>query len=710
MNISLFKNLKWFFVDQFMLWGGSSGGGGGPTTTTQVTSNIPDYAKPYVENMLQSTQAQIYNDDMTTFRPYTPYSSDPNDYVAGFSPLQQSAQQSAYNMTTPGQFNAASGLAGMSGVGSMGIAGQAAGAGQQYAQQATNPYATQAYMSPYMQNVVDYQKSQAVRDFGMGQGARKAQAVGQGAFGGNRQALMESEAQRGLMSQLGGIEATGAQQAFQNAQQQQQFGANLGLQGYGTALQGLGQANQAAGTLGQLGTQQLGAEQSIINTQNQMGAQQQQQEQQKINQAIQDYATAQQYPMMQLGMMNAMLRGLPLQQSTTQQYQAAPSAVSQLGGLAATGIGAYGALKAGGGKITEKSYAAGGNVKGYAGDEGSVVGLGVLDDTKAKLESLPTSQLKELAASSSSEMIREKAKEVLATRQPAVAAKRPAGIAAAPVPESMFSAAGGGIVAFAGEDGSLVEKPEEKDAMSKLISRNIDLMREKGLGVETEERKALRAQTIADRDAAEAGKDKNAWLALMKGGAKAMAGKSQYALSNIGEGISEGVGAYAKGEKDYADILKGIRAGEIDINKLDATERNNLLHYALTGAVSEQNALEAGKTRRQTASIAAANRNSDKVNSLFSTMYSANLKSAQDKLGIDAVTPEMRDAISEQTMQQVDTVLSAQGKKGLNTKGKNKAVDVPTIEGAKPTTQAEYNKLPKGAHYIDPNGKTRIKG
>jgi hypothetical protein len=329
------------------LEGGSSGGGGGPQTTNTNTSNIPEYARPYVENMLASTQKQIYttNDqgEQTGFRPYQPYSTNPNDYVAGFSPLQQQSQAGAAYLQTPDQYGAGSSLSGISGLGSLGIAGQAAGAGQQYALGATDPRTTQAYMSPYMQNVVDYQKSQAVRDYGIGQQGLRAQAARSGAFGGSRQAIQESEAQRALGSQLQGITAQGSQQAFQNAQQAQQFGANLGLQGYGTALQGLGQANTAGGTLGQLGTQQLGAQTNILNLQSQAGAQQQAQEQQKINQAIQDYATAQQYPYMQLGIMNSMLRGLPLQSTTTASYQAQPSTGQQLLGY---GLGALGAYKA----------------------------------------------------------------------------------------------------------------------------------------------------------------------------------------------------------------------------------------------------------------------------------------------------------------------------------------------------------------------------
>jgi len=331
------------FFTPIQLGFGGGGGGGQPTTSTTNTSNLPEYVKPYVENMLGSAQTQIYNDDMTTFRPYQPYSSDVNDYVAGFSPLQQQAQEATANLQTPGQIGQGSGLAGMSGLGSLALAGQAAGAGQNFMQQATDPRATQAFMSPYMQNVVDYQKGQAFRDYQIGQPKMQAAAVGQGAFGGNRLAIQQAEAQRNLMGQMQGIEATGAQEAFKNAQQQQQFGANLGLQGIGAGLQGLGQATQAGTALGQLGTAQLGAETGIINAQTQQGSAQQAAEQQKINQAIQDYATAQQYPMMQLSMMNSLLRGLPMQNTTTQQYQAQPGTAQQALGL---GLGALGAYKA----------------------------------------------------------------------------------------------------------------------------------------------------------------------------------------------------------------------------------------------------------------------------------------------------------------------------------------------------------------------------
>jgi len=123
-------------------------------------------------------------------------------------------------------------------------------------------------------------------------------------------------------------------------------GAQTGLQGVGQGvnagqygLAGLNQAGQQATNLANIGTQQLGAEQGVIGTQAQQGATQQAQQQNIINQAIQNYATAQQYPFMQLGLLNSMLRGLPMQQASTSMYQAAPSTVSQLAGLGTAGLG-----------------------------------------------------------------------------------------------------------------------------------------------------------------------------------------------------------------------------------------------------------------------------------------------------------------------------------------------------------------------------------
>jgi len=332
---------------------GSGGGGSapaGPTQTTVTNTNIPDYAQPYVSNMLNAAQAQIYTPDMTGFNAYTPYSQNPQDYVAGFSPLQQQAQSSAANLQLPGAMGAAQGL---TAAGTLG----AFGAGQNYANQATDPNAMQAYMSPYENNVIQQQLLENQRQYGIQGAGEQAAATSAGAFGGTREALMNAENTRNQNTAGNQIVAQGLQNAFQNAQQAQQFGANLNLQGTQAGLAG---ANQ----LGNLGNQQLAAQQNILGTQNTLGAQQQGQQQNVINQAVQNYATAQQYPMLQLGMLNSMLRGLPMQQSSTQMYQAAPNTASQLAGLGTAGLGLAAMSKAASGGLGKDiaKYAPGGAI------------------------------------------------------------------------------------------------------------------------------------------------------------------------------------------------------------------------------------------------------------------------------------------------------------------------------------------------------------
>jgi hypothetical protein len=423
---------------------GKGGGGGGPQQNTNYTTNIPEYAKPFVMNMLNSAQSQIYNDDMSTFRGYKPYSNDPTNYFAGPSGLQQSTYGEAGQMQTPGQFNLATGMGGIAGMGQM-------NAGRQFAQQATDPYAVQQYMSPYMQNVVDTQKSGAIRDFQIGQTARQGQQTRQGAFGGSRGAIENAEAQRNLMSQMQGIQATGTQKAFEDAQRQQQFGANLGLQG----LQG---ASQTAGMLGQLGGAQQQADLARMGFQNQLGQQQQQYQQGIINQAVQDYATQQQYPMIQLSNMSNLLRGLPMQAGSTQMYQAAPNALSQLGGLGATALGVYGASggfrAAQGGEV--KSYAEGGEVASYA--PGGVVG-----GVEAQLMQMDIPQLTQIAKTSPSVSIRQKAAEIIAQKQATAQTKQSMGLEGAPAGNlDDLGMAGGGIVAFSGTAGSYVDPDEPR--------------------------------------------------------------------------------------------------------------------------------------------------------------------------------------------------------------------------------------------------------
>jgi len=326
----------------------------GPTQTNVTNTNIPEYAQPYVMNMLQAAQGQIFTPDMSGIRPYTPYSTNPTDYIAGFSPLQQQAQSSAANLQTPSQYGAATGLTGLTAGASMGLAGQEAQTGQNLAQASTNPAAVGAYMNPFIQNALAPSQQLLNQQYGMQGAAQQGAATQQGAFGGSRNALMQGLNEQNRMLAQNQLVGNAYSQAFGNAQNQMNQVSQQGLAGQQAAMQGIGQTGQMANQLAGIGGAQLAAQQGIIGTQAQQGGAQQTQQQNIINQAVQNYATAQQYPMMQLANMSGLLRGLPLQATSTQSYQAPPSTISQLSGLGLTGAAAYGLMKKKGGKIEEK--------------------------------------------------------------------------------------------------------------------------------------------------------------------------------------------------------------------------------------------------------------------------------------------------------------------------------------------------------------------
>jgi hypothetical protein len=267
--------------------------------------------------------------------------------------LQQQVQYNAANLQMPDQYNQATGMTGIAGMGSLGAAQQGMGAGANYASQVTNPNAVGAYMNPYQQNVIDVQNQAAQRQADIARNQRNAQATKSGAFGGSRQAIENAEANRSLQSLMNNNQLQGQQQAYQSAIQNMQYGAGLGLQGLGMGLQGYGQAGQAGASLANIGNQQLAAQQGILGLQNQIGAQQQAQEQQITNQAIQNYANQQQAPMQAYNQYNALLRGYAIPGMTTTQYQAAPSMTSQIAGLGTAAAGAYGLMKKKGGTIKE---------------------------------------------------------------------------------------------------------------------------------------------------------------------------------------------------------------------------------------------------------------------------------------------------------------------------------------------------------------------
>lgn len=443
-----------------------------PAETTQTSiSELPEWARGYAKDTLAKASA------LTDINK-NPYQQYGGQRIAGFTPLQEQTFQTAAGMQPSQQLGLGTSLAGTAGLGALGTNYRA---GQFYGGQFNQPTAEQ-YMDPYMQSVVDYQKGQALRDYQIAQPMRQAQAVRQGAFGGSRSAIMDAEAQRALNAQLQGIEATGRQSAFQNAQQQfnadmarnlqaqqlreqsRQYGAGLGMQGLQTGL-------QAAGQLGQLGQTQYGQQMGITQLQSQLGAQQQAQAQRPLDVAYQDFLNQQNYPYKQLGFMSDMIRGLPLgQQSTAQMYQAPPSTLQTVGAL---GLGAYGVNQ------LMKNSASGGLASSYAGggmvafrDGGDTdIAHSPMDDPAEMAQAvskLSDEQLQQIIQHPSSAAELQAAKTELATR-----ASESRGLASAynvmpqqapqQTPQApMVQAARGGIMAFAGDDESLVTDEDEK--------------------------------------------------------------------------------------------------------------------------------------------------------------------------------------------------------------------------------------------------------
>jgi hypothetical protein len=347
---------------------GKGGGGAAPPTQQTVTqTNLPEYAKPYFTNLMQRAQAESY-------RGYTPYRGE---RIAGFTPAQMEVQQETMGMETPGQFGVGTGFAGAGGMqglqygqAGMGLGAMGAQAGNQFFGMATDPYATQAFMSPYMQNVVETQKQAAIRDAQISNLAGNLGAARQGTYGGARQLLAQTERERALGGKLGDIQAAGTQKAFEDAQRTMQFGSDLGLRGLGVGLQGVSaglqgaqQATQAGATLGQLGTAEQAADLQRLTAQSAIGEQQRALEQQKLDTAYADFLRQRDYPMEQLGYFSNILRGVPVQLGSTQTtYAQPPSIASQVGGLGLAGlsIGKMAGAFAEGGEVS--AYAPGGAV------------------------------------------------------------------------------------------------------------------------------------------------------------------------------------------------------------------------------------------------------------------------------------------------------------------------------------------------------------
>ena len=241
----------------------------------QTTSNIGAAQQPYYNTAMQQAAGLLT----------APTPIYDRDRLEGFTAQQKNLQGQVAGLQAPGQFGTATNLAATSGLGSLqagqytpgqfnvgalgnlgnvrdATAERVQAERMQAAQTGYNPnlttfqmqapaqfgqQQTEQYMSPYIRNVLDTQKREAITDARKGQIVQDLGAARQGTYGGSRQLLAGLERERGLGQQLGDIEARGLQSAFENAQaqferdraagmtaQQQNLAAQLGVQQLGT--------------------------------------------------------------------------------------------------------------------------------------------------------------------------------------------------------------------------------------------------------------------------------------------------------------------------------------------------------------------------------------------------------------------------------------------------------------------------------------------
>lgn len=240
--------------------------------------------------------------------------------------LQQFQMGPAERVGGPGGFERVTGPSGFERVNAPGVGTFQMGPAERVGAERFGGAQAAEYMSPYMENVVEQQKRSAIRDYSRQIPGLQAAGIRAGARGGTREAILQAEAQRNLQDQLGNIEATGRQGAFQQAQQQ--FGADR------AAAMQAALANQQAGLT--TGQQNLAAQQTAQQLGVQTGLQSQLANQAAAQQAAQMGMTAQQLNQaagLQTGQMGlqAALANQQAGLTTGQQNLAALLGVQQLG-------------------------------------------------------------------------------------------------------------------------------------------------------------------------------------------------------------------------------------------------------------------------------------------------------------------------------------------------------------------------------------------
>ena len=302
-----------------------------PQTTVQ-TSGVPEEAKPYLygDRGILNRASALSEQPMNL----------PDYQVAGFTQPQLQAFQLAqrgiggYMPALSEGFRATQG--------GIGAAGQAMGLVPSALRGYDPTTGYQGFMNPYLEEVVRQSEKDIGRQGAMQAQGIRSQAVGQGAFGGSRQAVAERELGRNIADQQArtssSLRAQGFEQAQANAMNAFENQMLRGLQGaqtIGNLGQGLGSLGAQMGNLGELG-QNLNIRD--VGTLMDIGTMQQAQAQAGLDALRQNQYQRTMAPYQQLGFMSDIFQGMPIGQVQTTSAPG-PNPVSQWGGLA---LSAYG--------------------------------------------------------------------------------------------------------------------------------------------------------------------------------------------------------------------------------------------------------------------------------------------------------------------------------------------------------------------------------
>lgn len=259
---------------------GTTGTTGVTTTTdpmvglqTGTESNLSNWAGPYVTEMLGRGQA-------LASQPYQAYTGP---LTAGQSGLQTQAFQGLANLTIPTEQM------------------------QAFTPQQFSAADAQRLMNPYLTAALNPQIEEARRQSQIQNLANRTALTKAGAFGGGRGALMESEGQRNLATNLANITGQGYKQAYDQALAQFNREQDIGMQAT-TAAQNYG----------------LG----VLAKQADLGAQQRAIEQEGIAADLKQFEEQRDYPYKQVQYMQSLLQGLPVQAQSYSYSQ--PSALSEI--------------------------------------------------------------------------------------------------------------------------------------------------------------------------------------------------------------------------------------------------------------------------------------------------------------------------------------------------------------------------------------------